>query len=281
MKLEKIWKKADFGIRIFDLDLTDSLKIDFTRLSGLIHQYGVVALNNQNITDDQYIEFAKELGELVPFKFKNYSAADRPEIMILNNQAQRTGLGGSKVGNMWHSDSSYLKKPLDLTLLLGKEIPHPRYGGNTLFVNTNQILNQMDSCLVADLESLEARHEVTWTYKVTKEDVNFSLKEIIDRLRKKNEYVIHPCISTHPKTGKKNLYMSPGYTTEIVGMRQDESTSLMEKIFNTALQPENIFSYEWKPADLLIWDNRSVWHMATPVEDSVDRLIHRIGIQEN
>jgi taurine dioxygenase len=280
MNVEPIWPSATFGIRVFGVDLRVPAGLDFAQIAALIHRHKVVAFDNQDLSDEEYLAFARGLGEIVPFKFKNYSTLGRPEIMILNNQGHLTGVGGRKVGNMWHSDSSYQTRPLDLTLLLGKIVPDRKQGGDTLFLDTYHVLSQLDPDLLAKLAVAEARHEVLWTYKVTQEDIGDSLKELVDRLRSKNGYATHPCIVPHPRTGLKNLYINPGYTTGLVGWGSEESKATLEKVFATALKDENIFAYIWKRNDLVIWDNRSTWHMATAVDSSAARIMHRIGIQE-
>ncbi len=280
MTVKSIWPEATFGARLSDIDLTDLNSFDFAKLSALIYEHKVLCIEKQNLTEEQYINFARGLGLLVPFKFKNYSNNNRPEIMILDNQAHVTGVGGRKVGNMWHTDSSHLENPLDLTLLLAKKVPESKYGGQTLFVDTELALEQLDSPTREVLEKTSALHEVLWTYKIMSDDVGQSLKELIDQVRAKNNSAVHSCLSTHSKTGRRNLYLNPGYTTEVLELGATESKTLLEHVFVSALQTENIKSFEWQCDDLLIWDNRSVWHMATAVEDSVARIMHRIGIRE-
>jgi taurine dioxygenase len=107
-----------------------------------------------------------------------------------------------------------------------------------------------------------------------------SIAEIFARVGKSFPAARHPTIISHPVTGNDALYLSPGYTVRICGCTEEESRDILSRIFNHVIQPQKVFAYRWEPHDLLIWDNRSVIHSATPVPDDADRLMYRIGVTD-
>ena len=76
-------------------------------------------------------------------------------------------------------------------------------------------------------------------------------------------------MSTHPDTGRKSLYVNPGFTTRIIGMNADESEALLTFLFAHATQPQFIYRHRWRKHDLVIWDNRCTMHYA--VQDFYDQ----------
>ena len=40
--------------------------------------------------------------------------------------------------------------------------------------------------------------------------------------------------------------------------------SFLEALMERGTQPEEILVHSWRPGQLCLWDNRSVWHSTTP-----------------
>jgi taurine dioxygenase len=74
--------------------------------------------------------------------------------------------------------------------------------------------------------------------------------------------VIHPVVRAHPRTGRKILFVNPGYTMKINGLAQTEADTLLADLFEHALQPEFQFCHSWSRHMLLGLDNRSSMHCA-------------------
>ena len=75
--------------------------------------------------------------------------------------------------------------------------------------------------------------------------------------------VEHPLMLRHPYTGETCLYADPGYTTEIIGLPEDESARVLEFLFAHETRDEFIYRHKWRRYDMLIWDNCATIHMAT------------------
>ena len=74
---------------------------------------------------------------------------------------------------------------------------------------------------------------------------------------------IHPIARTHPKTGRKCLYVCDGYTHRIADLAESESDALLGELFGHLLRPEFRHRHQWRVGDLLLWDNCAVQHKAT------------------
>jgi taurine dioxygenase len=74
------------------------------------------------------------------------------------------------------------------------------------------------------------------------------------------------------------LYLSPGHVTKIVGLKEEDGAELLKFLFEHQTKEEFIFSFEWEPNCLAMWNNHAVLH--NPVNDfNEHRVMHRITIE--
>ena len=73
---------------------------------------------------------------------------------------------------------------------------------------------------------------------------------------------------------KKTLYLSPGHTIAIKGLGEKESKDLLKFLFNHQTKKKFQNSFFWEKNTIVIWDNHSVIHSATPFNGK--RVMHRI-----
>ena len=88
----------------------------------------------------------------------------------------------------------------------------------------------------------------------------------------------HPVVRTHPETGRKALYVNSGHTVRFAGWTEEESTPLLQFLFNHQIKPEFTCRFAWQPGSIALWDNRCAQH--NPVNDyhGYRRVMHRITL---
>lgn len=67
---------------------------------------------------------------------------------------------------------------------------------------------------------------------------------------------------TYPITGRKVIYVNPGYVESIDGLAPDESRRMIDYLFEHILKPEYRHVHRWKEKDRLMWDHLGNWHNA-------------------
>lgn len=72
----------------------------------------------------------------------------------------------------------------------------------------------------------------------------------------------HPLVRTHPETGQKALYLNPIRMECIDGIPREESDRLLDFLHDHVTQPRFEYRHQWRPGDVLMWDNRSALHQA-------------------
>jgi taurine dioxygenase len=90
---------------------------------------------------------------------------------------------------------------------------------------------------------------------------------------------IHPVVIKHPISGKKSLYVNPGFTLRFEGWTDQESKPLLDHLYQHAARPEHTYRFQWANGSIAFWDNRATWHYAVNDYHGHRRLMHRITVQ--
>ena len=260
--------------------------VDFTRplaaaavdeIHRALGENCMLLFRGADITPVQHVAFSRHFGPLEAHVVADFGLPGQPEIFVVSNVKEGGKLKGAVyAGQYWHSDLSYMQKPSLGSLLLCHEMPD--VGGDTMFANLYLAYDTLSETLRKFLGGLKAVHDYSHAY-----DTYFAhLKErppLTAEQRARTPPVEHPMVRTHPVTGRKALYVNPGFTTGIVGMPREESQPILDFLFRHATRPEFIYRHQWQVHDLIFWDNRCAMHYALADYDfSVRRHMHRTTI---
>jgi taurine dioxygenase len=266
------------GAEVSGIDLTRPLEPHAVQqLHKALAEHGVLLFRNADLTPQQHIAFSRQFGPLETHVVGEFNLPEHPEVFVVSNVMEEGKLKGAVyAGQYWHSDLSYMEKPSLGSLLLCREMPE--IGGDTMWANMYLAYDTLSDVLKKFLSTLKAIHDYSHAY-----DTYFAhLKErppLTPEQRAKTPPVEQPMIRTHPASGRKALYINPGFTKGIVGMPKEESQPILEMLFAHSTRPEFIYRHKWKVNDLIFWDNRCTMHYALADYDfSVRRHMHRTTI---
>ena len=71
----------------------------------------------------------------------------------------------------------------------------------------------------------------------------------------------HPVVCAHPVTGRRLLFVNPGYTVAINELSTRESDGLLRMLFDHLNNPAFHFRHRWQDSDVVIWDEHLTAHM--------------------
>jgi alpha-ketoglutarate-dependent taurine dioxygenase len=83
----------------------------------------------------------------------------------------------------------------------------------------------------------------------------------------------------HPETGRRSLFVNPGFVSHIAGVSDAESRYLLDLFYAHITKPEHIVRHRWSVGDVVMWDNRSTVHYANRDYGTQRRVMHRITLR--
>ena len=266
---------SDLGIEIKGLNLNSKLPQEvIEKIRSAWLENGVAVFPNQDLTHDQFENFSLEFGNFGDDPFLG-GLEEKPNIVEVKRLASEKA---SPFGGGWHSDWSFQSNPPAATFLLSKIIPP--VGGDTLFANTQKAYEDLDNEMKLKVNNLKVVHSAKLPYAddgfYATEKETRSMNIITSKEAKKEQ--IHPLVKTHPETQKKGLFINPVYTSHILDVSDEESFLILSTLYEHMTQEKYVFRHKWSENMLLMWDNRTVMHMAEGGYDGYDRLLHRITI---
>lgn len=267
----QITPNAGVGAFVSGIDLKALDERSLGDLRQAFAEYSVLFFRDQLLDETQHIALAEQWGEINVNRF--FAAVENfPKIaQVLKEPEQTTNIGGG-----WHTDHSYDQIPALGSMLYAKETPP--LGGDTLFASTCAAYDALSEGLKEMLSSLTAVHSsrhVFGAQAAQPADVSGRLGNAAAA----TQDAIHPVVITHPLSGRKSLYVNPGFTLGFEGWSAEESAPLLNYLYQHVGRPEFCYRLQWRPGTLAFWDNRATWHWAINDYQGQRRLMHRITLE--
>lgn len=121
----------------------------------------------------------------------------------------------------YHSDVSYEHQTPGITVLTLLQVPST--GGDTAWVSQVAAYERLSEPIQRLLEGLRAEHSgFPQAEGATRDGKHVRRAPVISN---------HPIVRVHPVTGQKALFVNPGFTKKIVGLKDEESDALLKLLF--------------------------------------------------
>lgn len=225
----------------------------------------VLVFRDQELTETDQVEFSKVFGTpSVQDKKRIDGLPDkRSEVMLIGN-IEGGALSSGPVA--FHSDSSFKEKPLKATALYAVEVPDQ--GGDTLFVNMYDVYQRPE--IYHDRDRLKKNGRTAlFSYTRAFDGVELSAR--------------HPIVQRHPETGRELIYLNRLHSREIEKFGGPHQTDICVDCYLrdilTWIEEAPTYQHQWRPGDLVVWDNRCTQHARTDFPTDQRRLLRRVGIQ--
>lgn len=177
---------------------------------------------------------------------------------------------------VWHTDSTFRQHPPIGSVFHCRQ--SPAAGGETLFADTRTAYARLDSAAKTKLADLEA------VCSVAHHDKKISLYSpgypvLTPEQRAANPPNRVPIVLEHPVSGIPALYGLNSSTCAILPKDQkispdlldicdlegieDDSVQIWRDMLPYVTGPEFTVKWQWRPGDIVVWDNRCTIHAAT------------------
>jgi taurine dioxygenase len=259
------------------------------QINDVFEDRGMIVFEGIESTAEMQVELSNVFGPLKDHPVKSVERVDQktmPGVITIrtSDEAGIVEIDGKQLMTWqpWHFDHSY-NNELNRAGILRAEAIAPD-GGLTAFCDGIQIYNDMDPKIRAKIEG----KELIYTLDLRFSQQRFGLPKTFREIRNKGEALaeaakawsrsIHPAIWTR-KSGEKVLHMSPYGWRGIVGMEQAEADDLVTEVWDEVERVMKPYHHQWKPTDMLIWDNWRTLHEACGCDPSHNRIMHRTTIK--
>jgi alpha-ketoglutarate-dependent 2,4-dichlorophenoxyacetate dioxygenase len=236
-------------------------------------QYAVLTFPDQPLTDEQQVAFTENFGaleitlagqmakpeerrfqQLELGDISNFNGADTTRLRARDDKRRMYALAN----RLWHSDASFRAVGAGYTLLHARIVPGK--GADTQFADMRAAYDALSPSEKAEVEDLVCEHSIVFS----REQIGFG--DYNPGHEEHLKPVPHRLVLTHPKTGRKSLYLS-SHIGGIVGWPVPEARAFIRDLTEHATQPQFVYSHKWRVGDMVMWDNRTVMHRATRFDD--------------
>jgi taurine dioxygenase len=194
---------------------------ELAEIRKALGEYGVVFFRDQQLTPEQHIAFARCFGGIDINRF--FAAVPGyPMIAEVRKEPEQQ----RNIGNGWHTDHSYDEAPALGSMLYAREVPQT--GGDTLFASMYAAYDALSDGLKSTLEGLRALHSSRHVFGPAAAARRGDLEGRIRNAELATQDAVHPVVIRHPDTGRKALYVNPGFTVRFEGWTEEESRPLLD-----------------------------------------------------
>lgn len=256
---------ATIGGEIRGVDLTQSLPdVVIAEIRRALHAFKVIFFREQPMTAAQHVAFARRFGELEIHPFIP-SNTDEPNLVQF---AKSAAVGGFENG--WHHDVTWRECPSLGAVLRAIEVPAS--GGDTLFADMVAAFEGLPDALKQQIEDLDAVHDYAQVFGHMIPPAQRAA------VRARYPLVTHPVVCRHAETGRRHLYVNRFFTSHVVGMSDEASQRLIDRLSRRAEIVEYQCRFHWEPHSVAVWDNRAAQHYASSDYWPETRVMERASI---
>lgn len=228
-----------------------------------LDRYGVLLFRGLNIDDDAQAAFAHKLGDV-----RLYPELPKPEIFEVSWNADNP-YGSQLRGNInWHLDGLMDQGAPGKATMLSAKVVAPS-GGETEFASSYRAYD----LLTEEEKEKYGALKVVLTYEASQRRVfDDPTEEQVAEWRSRPT-VVQPLVWTH-NNGRKSLVLGSTHD-RIEGMDEQEGRALLDEFLARATADEYVYQHKWQVGDLVIFDNRGLYHRARPFDPTSARRMHR------
>ena len=251
------------GFRIAELD-----EPKWQKLHAAWLDHALLIFPGQFLKRGEQIAFARRFG---PLEFEMAAISNVKSDGSLRLEQDNDDMMKILKGNMgWHADSTYMPVQAKGAVFSAEVVP--TIGGRTGWADMRAAYDALDAETRAKVERLSAYHSLHYSqsklgHQTKRTDGEYSGYGLHD-----GPVPRRPLVKTHPETGRKSLLIGR-HAHNIPGMDEAQSARLLERLIDFACQPPRTYHHDWRPGDVVVWDNRCLLHQATPWDMTQPRVM--------
>lgn len=220
---------------------------------GALHRHGVLVFPTQRLSREEQVELAARLGPVHGHPVPEFLFGAADPVAVVENDDEKL----PQDDQQFHVDYSFATHIPDLAVLRVEVLPPT--GGDTMWSSAAAAYDALSPRMQEFLDGLTARHEAGDRFW-------FEMRRTLgpepsDRAREHFAGNSHPVVCRHPVTGRRVLFVNPGYTVAINELGARESEGVLRMLFDHLNNPAFHLRHRWREHDVVIWDEHLTAHM--------------------
>lgn len=248
----------EFGMEIEGVALKAvTAENGYAEIREAFERHSLLLFRDQHLGDDEQLAFGRLFGPL-----EDREDRAEPEIAPLSNETD-DGLTDAEslhtknliANQLWHTDSTFLPVPALANILQARVVPNE--GGATEFVSTRAGFARLEPELQERLRGMTFHHR--FAHSRAKIDPELAK---MDKITKWSDQSWRS-VWANPITGEESLYIA-SHVYAASGIGEGEACeTFVDELMTRMTRPESVYSHQWSPGDVLIWDERATLHRGT------------------
>jgi alpha-ketoglutarate-dependent taurine dioxygenase len=232
----------------------------------------VLFFSGQQLDPDSQVVLGNRLGTLTA------SHPVVPGIDEAHTEIYALDSADNGFADVWHTDVTFVRRPPLGSVL--RAVTLPPTGGDTTWADLELAYASL-SRPVRDLaDRLTAVHDGAREFGYYLAQRRRGEGSVWDGERYRGLVPVeHPVVRVHPETGRRSLFVNPGFTSHIVDVSDAESRFLLDLFHAHITRPEHLVRHRWRAGDVAMWDNRATAHYANRDYGDARRVMHRVTLR--
>jgi alpha-ketoglutarate-dependent 2,4-dichlorophenoxyacetate dioxygenase len=241
-----------------------NLSVIACEVEKALDEHLLLVFRGEDLSQEDMVRFGMSLGQLEDFAA--FGGLNGGHCLPLSNldaegrfyAADSLMRRNTAADALWHTDHTYRPMRARYSALMAETVPSQ--GGSTDFCDTRAAYEALPEKLKARLEGRVALHSIVYSRSLA------GFTEWTEEQRAALPPIPQPLVFEHPRTGRRSLYIA-SHIAEVLGMETGEARQLAHELVQFATQPQFVYSHQWRPGDIAIWDDRATMHRRAPYDD--------------
>src|SRR3954452_21315491 len=214
-----------FGAEVIGLDLRRLTDEQVAAVRAALVEHKVLFFRGQDLEDDDQVDLGRRIGELTAaHPVVGGVDAAHPEVYSIDSADPEFSFS-----DVWHTDVTFMERPPLGSILRAVELPS--YGGDTSWVDSQLAYESLSAPVQRLADQLTAVHDGNreWGAYLRRHGNRGNVwdGEQVTELAP----VEHPVVRVHPESGRKGLFVNPGFTSHVVGASEAESRAILDLLY--------------------------------------------------
>jgi len=266
-----------FGVEVRRVSILDVASDGeaYKAVRAAFEEHSLLLFRDQPIADDIQVAYSRAFGPLELTKVASLGAGGfysrltnigaQGEIVPPDHRQVRV----AQANALWHTDSSFKKTPALASVLSARVLPGA--DGDTEFTSTRLAWERLPSDLQGKLKDAIATHSYANSRDQIHPDLaNAEERKALPPVRWRMNWL-------NPSNGRRALYIA-SHAYAIDGMDDRDARQLLAELMDETTKREFVYVHEWRPGDVVMWDNRAMLHRGRPWDYSKERSMVRTTI---